>query len=514
MNPDQNLLELLRKVKAFSDFDEATLRLLQAEMQLIAVSPGETLCREGELGDRMFIIQSGQISVQKHTDEGLVVEVAVLEAGEITGEMSLLGKTERSATLRALAPATVWTLDYARFQQLMEQHGAIPRALLTSLSRHLRRETSVVARLLSRDLDRRFKVAFFDAKPYMETAFRERNRYNYAIHFFEPRLSLQTAALAAGFKTLCIFVNDSLSAPVIDELHALGVEMIALRCAGFNNVDLAACERCQISVARVPAYSPYAVAEHAAALMLALNRRIHRAHARVREGNFSLRGLVGFDMHGKTAGIVGTGKIGKCLANILAGFGCRLLAFDKFTDPAWADKTGVQYVAFAELLRQSDLISLHAPLTPETRYLINADAIARMKPGVMLINTSRGALVDTRALLEGLKTGQIGYAGLDVYEEESEFFFEDLSDRVITDDVLARLTTFNNVMVTGHQAFLTEDALKNIADTTLNNLKDYFEGNKLTNEICYQCESPCPKDKAAGEPCFKAGADRTEKEPA
>jgi D-lactate dehydrogenase len=262
--------------------------------------------------------------------------------------------------------------------------------------------------------------------------------------------------------------------------------MIALRCAGFNNVDLAACERHGLSVTRVPAYSPYAVAEHAVALMMTLNRRLHRANNRVREGNFSLSGLVGFDMHAKTAGVIGTGKIGKCLIHILAGFGCRILAHDMYPDAQLVERSGVRYVPLDELLAESDVISLHAPLTRETRHMIGAEAIAKMKRGVMLINTSRGALIDTPALLEGLKSGQIGNAGLDVYEEESEYFFEDLSDRVITDDVLARLMTFNNVIVTSHQAFLTQEALNNIADITLENIREYElgkRGSALTNRV-------------------------------
>ncbi len=479
MNPTPSVVDLLKRVNAFNTLDDATLRLLEAKMQLLVFAPGDDLCREGELGDRMFILESGQVSVLKHGEKGLTIEVAVLQPGEIAGEMSLYGQTVRSATLRSTEETRAWMLDYATFQTLLEQHGALAKAILAGLSRHLRRETSVVAKLLSRDLDRRFKVAFFDAKPYTEAVFRERNRFNYAIHFFESRLSPETVSLAAGFKAVCVFVNDLLNQAVIEELHTLGVEIIALRCAGYNNVDLAACARHAISVAHVPAYSPYAVAEHSVALMMALNRRIHQAHGRVREGNFSLNGLVGFDMHEKTAGVVGTGKIGKCLLSILAGFGCRLLAFDTYHDAPFAERLGFRYVPLDELFATSDIISLHAPLTPQTHHLIDAAVIAKMKRGVMLINTSRGALVDTRALLDGLKSGQIGYAGLDVYEEESGYFYEDLSDRVITDDVLARLMTFNNVLVTSHQAFLTREALANIADTTLQNIREFESGKRL-----------------------------------
>lgn len=480
MDQNDRLLELLKKAACFSALDDDTLRLLPEKMRQVVFEPGQVICREGEKGDRMFVIESGRVSVLKRGEDGSDVEITVLAPGEIAGEMSLFGQAVRSATLRARSRTEAWVLDYATFQQLLEEHGALARALLSSLTRHLRRETSVVARLLGSDADRRLQVAFFDTKPYMEAAFRQRNRHDYAIHFFEPRLSAATVSLAAGFKVVCVFVNDVLDGPVVEELHSMGVEMIALRCAGFNNVDLATCERHGISVARVPAYSPYAVAEHAVALMLSLNRRTHRAHNRVREGNFSLTGLVGFDMHGKTAGVIGTGKIGKCLVNILTGFGCKLLAYDVYQDQQLVEQTGLRYVELDELFAQSDIISLHAPLTPDTYHMINAAAIEKMKHGVMLINTSRGALVDAKTLLDGLKSGKVGYAGLDVYEEEGDYFFEDLSDRVIADDVLARLTTFNNVMITSHQGFLTQEALNNIADTTLENIREYEQGTPMT----------------------------------
>jgi len=473
-----SIIELLKKVRIFQELDNSALDLLQQKMRRHSYQPEEILCREGELGNQMFVIESGEISVLKMGDDGKLIEVATLPAGEIAGEMSLFGPSSRSATLKARGETIVWILDFSSFQNLLEQHGAIAKGLLACLSQHLRRETSVVAKLLSRDLDHRFKVAFFDSKSYTESAFKSQNRLNYALHFFESRLTLETVAMAAGFKVVCVFVNDNLNTKVIESLSGLGVEMIALRCAGFNNVDLAACERCGITVARVPAYSPYAVAEHALALMMTLNRRTHRANNRVREGNFSLHGLVGFDMHGKTAGIIGTGKIGKCLTSILAGCGCRLLGYDMYQDNQLVERYGLRYVELDMIYAESDIISLHAPLTPQTRHLINAEAIAKMKRGVMLINTSRGALVDTPALLEGLKSGQIGYAGLDVYEEESEFFFEDLSDRVITDDILARLMTFNNVIVTGHQGFLTQEALNNIASITFDNIREYEAGKR------------------------------------
>jgi D-lactate dehydrogenase len=377
-------------------------------------------------------------------------------------------------------------LDHPTFQGLFEQHPSVAKAVLASLSQQLAQGGAVVAKLLSRDFDPRYRVVVFDTKSYTETVFRERNRHDYLLQFIEARLSVETAALAAGAKVVCAFVNDTLDEAVLAELRGAGVELVAMRCAGYNNVDLAACQRLGITVLRVPAYSPHAVAEHTIALMLTLNRRVHRAHNRVREGNFSLDGLVGFDFYGKAAGIVGTGKIGKCVVEILAGFGCRLLAHDRYPDPAFAERHGLRYVALDEIFTESDVITLHTPLVPETKHLINAAAIAKMKPGVMIINTSRGALIDTQALLAGLKRGQIGYAGLDVYEEESDYFFEDYSDRVMTDDLLARLTTFNNVVVTSHQAFLTREALTNIADTTLENIREYQvgrRGDQLTNLV-------------------------------
>ncbi len=337
------------------------------------------------------------------------------------------------------------------------------------------------------------RIAFFDARPYDHKSFNETNRsFGFDISYFETRLNSQTAELAAGYDGVCAFVNDDLNAAVIDKLVAGGVKIIGLRCAGYNNVDFkAAFER--IHVVRVPAYSPYAVAEHAVAMMLTLNRKTHKAWMRTREGNFSINGLLGFDMHGRTAGIVGTGKIARCLIAILKGFGMRVLAYDPRPDLEYAGLAGISYASLAELFAASDVISLHCPLTPETTHMIDARAIDQMKPGVMIINTGRGKLIDTPALIDGLKTGRIGSAGLDVYEEESEYFFEDKSAEPITDDVLARLLTFTNVLVTSHQAFFTAEAMHNIAETTLQNFREFFAGGYLTNEICYQCNRTCLK---------------------
>jgi D-lactate dehydrogenase len=293
--------------------------------------------------------------------------------------------------------------------------------------------------------------------------------------------------LAAGCQAVCSFVNDRVDAAALQTLHDVGVRFIALRCAGFNHVDLAAAHALGIRIARVPEYSPYAVAEHAVALILSLNRKIPKAHARVREGNFTLDGLEGFDLHGKTVAVIGTGRIGQVLAQIMRGFGCEVLLVDLYPNEAFARDTGCTYVSLDEAYRRADIISLHVPLTPDTLHVIDPGAIARMKPGVMLINTGRGGLIDTKALIGGLKSGRIGAAGLDVYEEEAGIFFCDLSDAVIQDDLLARLMTFPNVLITAHQAFLTREALHNIAETTLANLTAFASGAAMANEVTTTC---------------------------
>lgn len=327
------------------------------------------------------------------------------------------------------------------------------------------------------------KVAVFSTKPYDRSYFEAANaNHKHELVFYKPRLVAATTSLAYDFPAVCVFVQDQLDAAVVSDLAQHGTRLVALRCAGFNNVDLAAAQQCGVTVVRVPAYSPYAVAEHTVGLILALNRKIHRAYARVREGNFALEGLLGFDLHSRTVGIVGTGQIGAVVARILQGFGCRLLAFDPVRNPD-CEAVGVSYVTLDGLLAESDIVTLHCPLTPETNHLIDAEALDRMQQGVMLINTSRGQVIDTQAAIAGLKSGKIGYLGLDVYEEEADLFFEDLSNQVIQDDVLARLLTFPNVIVTGHQAFFTTDSLKNIAETTLTNVADFEQGRPSLNEV-------------------------------
>jgi D-lactate dehydrogenase len=326
------------------------------------------------------------------------------------------------------------------------------------------------------------KVAVFNTRNYDREFLSAANNSHHELRFLEPHLKEETAGLAAGFGTVCVFVNDLVNAAVIAELNSLGVRLIALRCAGYNNVDLKAAAKHGITVVRVPGYSPFAVAEHTIGLMLALNRKLHRAFNRVREGNFSLQGLLGFDMHGKTVGIIGTGKIGTVVAQILVGLGSPPLAFDPVPNEK-CRSSGVCYVKLDELLRQSDIITLHCPLTLENKHMIDACALEKMKTGVMLINTSRGALLDTVAVIEALKSGKIGYLGLDVYEEEERIFFEDRSGLIISDDVFARLLTFPNVIITGHQAFFTREALENIAATTIKNITDFEEGRRSGNEV-------------------------------
>jgi len=327
------------------------------------------------------------------------------------------------------------------------------------------------------------KVAVFSTKPYDRRFFMaDPGAENHTFDFLPYRLTAETAALAHGYPAVCVFVQDAVDRAAMVTLANGGTRIVALRCAGFNNVDLAAAAELGITVVRVPAYSPFAVAEHAVALMMTLNRKTHRAYHRVREGNFALEGLLGFDVHGRTVGIVGTGQIGAGVARIMHGFGCKLLAFDVHPNPECV-ALGAKYCSLAELYAGSHIISLHCPLTPQTFHMINTPAIEQMRDDVMLINTSRGAVIETRAVIEGLKSGKIGYLGLDVYEEEEDLFFEDLSDRLLQDDVLARLLTFPNVLITGHQAFFTRDALERIAATTIANLSQLERGETCPNEL-------------------------------
>ena len=327
------------------------------------------------------------------------------------------------------------------------------------------------------------RIALFSTKPYDRVHFdRANTAHGHALTYFEPRLDETTASLAGGQAGICAFVNDRLNRPVLEALVEGGTRYVVLRSAGFNHVDLAAANELGVRVARVPAYSPHAVAEHTVGLVLCLNRKIHKAYNRVREANFSLVGLEGFDLYGRTVGVVGTGKIGATFAKIMLGFGCRVLAFDLAPDAA-CEAAGVTYVELERLFRESDIVSLHCPLNATTRHIINRDAVESMKHGVMIVNTGRGGLVDTRAIIEGLKARKIGALGLDVYEEEEDLFFEDHSQEIVQDDVFMRLLTFPNVLVTAHQAFFTEEALDRIAATTLENATAFETGTGTLHEV-------------------------------
>ncbi len=328
------------------------------------------------------------------------------------------------------------------------------------------------------------KIAFYDAKPYDQQYFLQANNdYQFDISFFDTHLNIDTVALCQHHDAVCVFVNDNVDAAVIARLHEYGIRVLALRCAGFNNVDLEAAAANDLTVVRVPSYSPYAVAEHALALIMSLNRHTYHAYQRTREANFSINGLVGFDLHGKTAGVIGTGTIGRCLIPILRGLGMSILLYDKLIDRELERTTGATYVPLDELYLHSDVISLHCPLVDSTFHMIDDTAIQKMKHGVMIINTGRGKLIDSQALVKGLKSGKVGAAGLDVYEEEANYFFEDKSLEPMSDDVLARLLTFPNVLVTSHQGFFTREALENIALTTLQNLQGFFNNAGPIHQI-------------------------------
>ena len=330
------------------------------------------------------------------------------------------------------------------------------------------------------------KITFFGTHSYdrhLFTEINEKNGFNFDLQYHRSFLDMHNASQTVGAKAVCIFVNDKADRNVLKVLKDNGVELIALRCAGFNNVDLNAASEFGLHVVRVPAYSPYAIAEHVVALILSLNRKTYRAYLRTRDGNFTLNGLMGFDLHGKTAGIIGTGKIARILIRILQGFGMNILAYDIYPDKQYEQEAHIKYVTLNELYANSDIISLNCPLTAQNRHLIDADAISKMKKGVMIINTGRGPLIDSQALVEGLKSGQIGSAGLDVYEDERTYFYQDKSDKVITDDKLSHLLSYNNVLVTSHQAFFTREAMTNIVTTTLQNCKDFFDKGSFDNEV-------------------------------
>jgi D-lactate dehydrogenase len=462
MNLSQRVA-FLSDLAMFDGVAPATLEALAGHAEIRDLAAGEYLFREGDPVEFMFVAVEGTLAVQKTAAKGVEITLRTIDPGEAGGLTGMAVAKSRSAP----------------FLELLAAHADLAQCVIGLLGAKVRRQSTQLTDSLARTgSDDRFAVAVFDAKPYERRFLDAAAGDDIALRYFEPRLRADTAGLARGFPAVCAFVNDELDADCLTRLADGGVRLIALRCAGFNNVDLPMAAALDLSVVRVPRYSPHAVAEHTVALILALNRKVHRAYQRVREGNFSLAGLVGFDLRGRTAGIVGLGAIGRQLAEILRGFGMTLLAYDPQPDEAFADRVQLTYMDLPDLFARADIVTLNAPLTPETHHLVDAAAIASMKPGVMLINTGRGALIDTAALIEGLKSGQVGAAGLDVYEEESEYFFRDRSDEPITDDLLARLLTFPNVVVTSHQGFLTQEALQNIADTTLDNVREFRSGRR------------------------------------
>ena len=479
-------LNILAHTELLARLPEPVLRELARGCEPRSLETGQVVFEQGDAAGFVVVVVAGLLDAFTRNDAGEPTWLRSLGPGDMAGLTSVAHGGTRSATLKARQPVELLTLSHAHFARLVRDYPELGKALIANLGHKLRHKNRLIASLKGQVVSEGFRVAMYDTKSYDRRAFESHAGSDITLTWIAPHLDAHTADLAIGHQAVCAFVNDDLSRPTLERLAQLGVRLVALRCAGYNNVDLPAAAELGLSVVRVPAYSPHAVAEHALALALTLNRKTHRAFNRVREGNFSLAGLVGFDLYGATAGVIGLGMIGRCCAEIFRGFGMRVLGYDVRPDLAFAERTGVELVELEVLLKQSDIISLHTPLVPDTYHLINQERIAIMKRGVMLINTSRGALVDTGALIDGLKSGHIGAAGLDVYEEESEYFFEDRSDRTITDDLLARLMTFNNVLVTSHQAFLTANALGNIAETTLGNIREYIGGKsgaQLTHAV-------------------------------
>lgn len=456
----------------------------------VTLAPGEVLFHRGDHGGDLFYVTKGHLEVVREGENGFEVKLADRGVGSFIGITSFFDEhNERADTLRATVACELWSFDQTWLREALSNREAFAFKFISYLSRQLRAEMDERSALLSRQPERGFRLVMFDAKKYEQEAFDKFIGDDIKIHYIDTRLTSETVAMTSAASAVCVFVNDHVDRPVLEAMASYGIGLVVLRCAGFNNVDLEAAKALGISVTRVPAYSPYAVAEHALAMMMSLNRKIHRAYNRIREGNFYLNRLVGFDMHGRTAGVIGTGKIGKCMVNILSGMGMKVLGWDAFPDQELARESGMQYVELDDLLSRSDVISLHVPLTPETYHLIDARAFEKMKPEAMLINTSRGGLVDAKALIDALKKGHLGAAGLDVYEEEEEYFFTDHSGQIIDDDTLVRLISFPNVLITSHQAFLTRDALENIAETTLASVREYKEGKRLS-DLTYQVTAP------------------------
>lgn len=469
-----DLRRLLQETRLFVGLDERAFHAVRSTLQPRTFEAGALLCREGEIGDRLFLIAAGTAIVLKDVEGGDPVEITTLERGDVAGEMGLFGDRLRTATVQAGTKCDAWELAYHDVERLLDEEPAFAKGFLSTLSRHLARETSTAAALRAREEVRELPVALFAADRYRSRLFSERNTHGFALRFFTPFLTLDTVGLTDGFRVLIVSPHDPLEAALIEALSERGVELVAITGPVSDRVNLDACARVGLSLTHVPEPSPHAAAEHAVALMLTLNRRPHIAHHRVCAGSVSSEGLVGFDMHGRTVGILGMGRVGTHLASILRGFGCRLLAHTRTERQDLREALGLEYVDLHELFARADILSLHCPLTPETYHIIDAEAVEEMSPGVMLINTAHGGLVDTEALLRGLDAGHIGYAGLDVFEEDACLPVEEAL--LSGCDALRRLTSHRNVLVTGHQASLTDVAQQHIVDTILASLRAYQLG--------------------------------------
>lgn len=489
------IVQLLSANAVFQSLPLEFLSSLANEFEAVTLQHGESLVTEGQIHDLFGFVVEGKLHSVKCGKEA-----RSLGSGQSFGLHHLFSEKLSSSTYVALKePCSLYILRRKKFMAMIQNHPDISLHLMSALANMINEATPSNMDLddvsanssmdaLSMQVKKNLKVRLFDVKPYQVEGFVEQNKhFNFELEFIKDKLSADTVHLAYGSDVVCVFVHDHIDEKVAKALKDNGVGLVAFRCAGFDACDVKACDINELSVVRVPGYSPNAIAEHACALMLALNRKIVIANAKVHSGDFSLDGLVGFDMKGKVVGVIGTGKIGACLVHIMLGFGCRVICYDLYENPSLVANPLVRYVSLDELLSTSDIISIHAPLLEKTFHMINADALAKMKRGVMIINTSRGPLVDTNALIEALKSGQVSSCGLDVVEGENDYFYENKSNEIMTNDNIARLLAFSgHVIITAHQAYLTQEALREIAYVTLNNIKEFQSGKRmkaLTNSV-------------------------------